>query len=337
MMRAIVKESLEYGGSIHPLLIDSNLTGKLSLCNPSILELEKNSKYIINLRWVSYYLHHCENLEKYQTPWGPLCYVRPDDDPYLRTENYICDLDLPTMSVKNPRKINHSAFSEPEPWDFVGVEDIKLSYWNGDIYGSGVRRFSPNGKGRMQMCKLDISNKSAVEVERSFIEAPKHKDSYCEKNWMPILDQPFKFLKWCAPVEIVGIDKHSIDQDTGYCRSYVDKLNQNSFPDNGMEPRGGGQIIRYNNFYLGLVHEVDGWHNEKDDRDAFYCHRFMLWDEDWNLIRYSDRFTFMRGKIEFACGLANFQDNFLITFGFQDNSAILYKMPKTYLDKLLKI
>ena len=91
---SLVKDCFEEGGSIHPLLIDSSITKGLSLCNTSILETEKDSKYLLNIRWVSYYLHHNENHQKFQTPWGPLNYVRPDEDQHLRTENYICDLDL---------------------------------------------------------------------------------------------------------------------------------------------------------------------------------------------------------------------------------------------------
>jgi hypothetical protein len=45
----------------------------------------------------------------------------------------------------------------------------------------------------------------------------------------------------------------------------------------------------------------------------------------------------MHGRIEFCCGMASYKDNFLITFGFQDNTAYLFKMPKKYFDKLLKI
>ena len=88
---------------------------------------------------------------------------------------------------------------------------------------------------------------------------------------------------------------------------------------------------------MALIHEVVGWHNKKNDRDASYFHRFIVWDKEWNLVDYSDRFTFMHGRIEFCCGLASYKDSFLITFGFQDNGAYLFKMPKRCLDKLVKL
>ena len=214
MVPSLVKNCFEEGGSIHPLLIDPEITKHLSLCNVSILELKRDSKYLLNIRWVSYYLHHCEKDQKYQTPWGPLNYVRPDVDQRLRTENYICDLDLQEMTPVNPRKIDESKFKAPAEWDFVGAEDIRLTMWDGQLYGSSVRRFAPNGEGRMQVSKLNVSSKSAIEEERFYIEAPLDPNAYCEKNWMPVLEAPFTYVKWCSPVEVVKANLDITDSFT---------------------------------------------------------------------------------------------------------------------------
>ena len=353
MVFSLVKDSFSKGGSIHPLLISPEITKHLSLCNTSILEVEKDSRYLLNVRWVSYYLHHCENKQKYQTPWGPLNYVRPDCDEYLRTENYICDLNLVDMTAHNPRKIDEGKFPSPQEWDFVGAEDLRLTQWNGKIYGSGVRRFFPDGRGRMQVSSLNIDTNKVVEEERVFIEAPTNPESYCEKNWMPLTDSPFVYLKWCSPVEVVQADptmKSLFPQEypvvdpqdgkiktaTNICSSRTWVSKQNELPL-GLEPRGGSQVIPYKDYYIAAIHEVDGWHNEKNDRDAYYYHRFIVWDKNWNLVSYSDKFTFMHGRIEFCCGLASYKDSFLITFGFQDNTAFLFKMSKKHFDELLKI
>ena len=340
MESSLISRAMDKGGSVHPLLIDSSCLGHLPICNPSILELEKDAKYLLNLRWVAYYLHHSEEKQKYQTPWGPLCYVRPDQDPHLRTENYICDLNLDSMEVENPRKIDTRFFQEPTPWDFVGLEDIRLTSWNGNIYGSGVRRFAPDGKGRMQISKLDISKKSATESERFFVEAPVDKEAYCEKNWMAVLDKPFNFVKWCSPLEVVEANISDLADTSeaygSFCSSSVKHLKdvENDWTSG---QRGGSQVIPYKNYYVAVTHETDGWHTQKNDRDASYYHRFLVWDKDWNLVKYSDRFKFMHGKIEFCCGMASYKDSFLITFGFQDNSANLFKMPKSFFDEYVGI
>ena len=42
----------------------------------------------------------------------------------------------------------------------------------------------------------------------------------------------------------------------------------------------------------------------------------------------------MDAMIEFACGLVIKDDNFIITYGYQDNAAYALKMPIQLLDKL---
>ena len=93
MEKSLVALALDDGGSIHPLLIDPKQTGGLGLCNPSIFKDEGKDNYLINVRNVSYTLHHSDGDQKYQTPWGPLNYVRPDNDAKLRTWNYVGQLD----------------------------------------------------------------------------------------------------------------------------------------------------------------------------------------------------------------------------------------------------
>ena len=42
----------------------------------------------------------------------------------------------------------------------------------------------------------------------------------------------------------------------------------------------------------------------------------------------------MDAMIEFNCGLAEVNNNLLITFGYQDNAAYILKMPKIVLEKI---
>ena len=77
---SLVGKLLDKGGRIEPLIVPNDITGGIGLCNPSILHIPDTAKYLVNVRAVSYYLHHSEGDQKYQTPWGPLNYVRPDDD-----------------------------------------------------------------------------------------------------------------------------------------------------------------------------------------------------------------------------------------------------------------
>jgi len=62
----------------------------------------------------------------------------------------------------------------------------------------------------------------------------------------------------------------------------------------------------------------------------------VLWDSNFQLIKYSQAFSMMGGHVEFATGMIPQKDNFLITFGFQDNAAYLLQIPqKIVLDLLV--
>lgn len=43
----------------------------------------------------------------------------------------------------------------------------------------------------------------------------------------------------------------------------------------------------------------------------------------------------MDARVEFSCGLAEFEGSFLITFGFQDNAAYIAKVPVKFVEDML--
>lgn len=319
-------------GVVTPLIIDAALTGGLGLMNPSILK--DGDDWIVNVRNVSYTLHHCdpEYIEgdnqdgKFQTPWGPLNYVRPDNDPYLRTDNYIGYLNL-GWGIERYHKINTDKFPKMPDWEFIGHEDGRLMKWDDQLWFAGVRRHAPDGKGRMQMSRLQLTNNAVTEQERHIIEVP-DKSSYCEKNWMPILDMPFHFVKWMNPLEIVKVDLVN------------DKAEQvhlgKELPFKTIDPRGGSQVVTHGDYRVAITHSVDPWQSEKGDRDGHYNHRMIVWDKDWNLVSITQPWKFMHGKIEFVCGLVIEDDIMYITFGYQDNSAYLFRVPFKFMDSLPK-
>ena len=69
-MQNLVKQVIQAGGSISPLIIPSDLTNGTGLMNPSIY-VDKG-KLILNLRHVNYTLYHCEGEQLFNNRWGPL-------------------------------------------------------------------------------------------------------------------------------------------------------------------------------------------------------------------------------------------------------------------------
>lgn len=343
--KSLASKALAIGGAITPLIVSPDEYGGLGLMNPSIIHYK--DKYLINVRNVSYTLHHCDgpNTEEgiFQTPWGPLNYVRPDGDPYLRTTNFIGELTnkvesgtLPDGKQKikihmtnnfelvKPHKINTDKFPKLPEWDFVGHEDGRLIDWEGKLWISGVRRLAPDGRGRMQLSEIKRSMNTTREVSRNLIEPPVY--TFCEKNWMPILDMPFHYVKWLDPLEIVEVDRSK----EPWTSKIVHTGKSLPVKDNSVDLRGGSQVILFNDYRICLVHDTDYWQNEKGDRDSHYNHRMVCWDKDWNLNFVTKPFKFMGGRIEFCCGMAKEGDNLLITFGWTDNSAYLLRIPFDY-------
>ena len=205
-------------------------------------------------------------------------------------------------------------------WEFVGLEDARIVKWDGKWYLCGVRRdTTTHGQGRMELSQIEITDQHVVEVTRERIPAPGTNDSYCEKNWMPILDQPFHFIKWSNPVEIVKYDPSTKTTKTVYLGD------RNYFND---DPRGGSQAIPFENGYLTLTHETELFKSEAGKKNAIYRHRLVHWSKDWIPLRKSNAFSFMDAKIEFTCGMAVHGDDILMTFGYQDNAAYILKTPK---------
>lgn len=316
-MRNFVKRALESGGSIHPLIIPSELTNGLGLMNPSVL-VEEN-KVIVILRAVNYTFYHSEK-KLFQHAWGPLTYVHPENDMHLRTTNYYLELDPSNYNITRINKIDTSEFDNYEPlWEFVGLEDARIFRWEGKLYTSGVRRdLDTIGTGRMELCEIVVNEDTVKEVSRFRIPPPNDPNSYCEKNWMPILDQPYHYVKWSNPTEVVKVDPINKTSETVHLTSSVNLRR---------DLRGGSQVISLGDYYIACTHEVDLFNSEVGRKDARYYHRFIIWDKDWNIKAYSKEFNFLAGDVEFCVGMDRKNDNFLMTFGFQDNAAYILEVP----------
>ena len=322
------KHVIDNGGSIRPLLIDSELTKGTGTTNPSIFV--DNDKVIVNVRHVEYTLYHSEK-KKFTHPWGPVQYLHGESNMVLKTNNFLGTYNLDT-GVLDYSKVDTSSLDVKPIWEFIGLEDARVVKWDNKLYLSGVRRdTTPNGQGRMELSEITHNGSNYVETKRSRIPAPNGDGSYCEKNWMPVLDMPFHYVKWCDPVELVKVDPDNLTCETVYLGEKTVHLDH--------DMRGGSQVIPYGNYRLAITHQVDLYKSPLGRKDARYLNRFVVWDLDWNVVKVSEPFDFLGADIEFTCGAAwapGSQD-LLVTFGYQDNSAFLLSIPKTYLDKTLNM
>jgi len=320
----IAKRVLDAGGIIRPLYVPPTESGVTGLMNPSIFN--DNGKLIVVLRNVNNTFYHSEK-KLFQHQWGPLTYVHPENDMHLRTTNHYLELDENLNTVRH-NKIDTSKFDTYKPlWDFVGLEDARVVRWNEKLYIAGVRRdTTTNGQGRMELSEIQVNDDSVVEVSRFRIPPPKDQNSYCEKNWMPVIDKPFHFVKWCNPTEVVKVDPELKTSETVYL--------DGGFPV-PRDLRGGSQVIPFGDYYLTCTHEVDLFKSEVGRKDGIYRHRFILWDKNWNPIKASKDFSFLSGHVEFCVGMTEYEDDILMTFGFQDNAAYIIRSPKRIIEEII--
>ena len=318
-MKNFVKLALQDGGAIKPLIVPANITKGTGLMNPSIFN--DGGKLKVVIRHVNYTFYHSEN-KLFLHPWGPLTYLHPENDQHLRTENYYGELDNAIdLNLNRVTKIDMSFGDTYEPkWEFVGLEDARLVRWDGKLFITGVRRdTTTNGQGRMELSEINVTSDSVKEVSRFRIPTPIDPKSYCEKNWMPILDKPYHFIKWCGPTEIVK----AIPETQGCEQVLLAK----DHPGIRRDLRGGTQAIKIGNHYVAITHEVDLFKSDVGRKDAVYHHRWIVWDENWNIVKHSKEFFFLDAQVEFAIGMCQSNNDVVITFGFQDNAAYVLRCP----------
>jgi hypothetical protein len=320
----LVQLSVQHGGKLAPLVISEGLTSGTGLMNPSIF-IDSDGDILVNLRHVNYTLYHSEGNQKFLSRWGPLGYLHPEKDQRLVTENYICRLNA-DLVMTDYAKVEMLELHTPV-WEFVGLEDARLVQWDNEYSLIGVRRdTTTNGVGRMEksVIKLDKNNWSVKEVKRTRIPAPAPDTSYCEKNWVPILDRPNQFIKWTSPVEVVELNGEQCNQ-----------LSVKQGVQSNKDQRGGSQLIRWGSMYISITHEVDLFKNYLTQKDGIYRHRLCVWDNELNLVGLGKPFSFLDGRIEFCVGAAIFEDDLLISFGFQDNAAFVLRTPRAIVEDMI--
>lgn len=320
----LVQRAVEHGGKLAPLTIPNDLT---AVMNPSIF-IDSDGDILVNVRCTNYILTHSENNQMFPSRWGPLSYLHPENLQVLATENYLCRLNE-DLEVINSTKVEMLNLHTPI-WEFVGLEDARLVQWNDKYYLIGVRRdTTTNGQGRMELTEITIDKATwtVKEISRERMPAPGANNSYCEKNWVPIIDSPYTFIKWTSPVEVVKFNTNNKTTEQLSLRQGAQPLK---------DQRGGSQLIRWGDGYISITHEVDLFKNYLEQKDGIYRHRLCVWDKDLNLLGISKEFSFLDAHIEFAVGMVIHNDDVLISFGFQDNAAFVLRTPKMVIEELVQ-
>lgn len=311
-------------GKLHTIDVISNVADQYTFTNPSIYN--RDDKLYINVRAVNYVLHH----SKIYPMWGGrIQYLHPEDDWKLRTENFFGEV-LPdtTFSIKaEPVQFQ----SQTPKWDFIGLEDARIVYWNDHFRLIGVRRdhIDDIGTGRMRVCTLDtIKGDSTIYKSIEEVDIPSPSDEYCEKNWSPIIDQFHSYLRWIDPVEKVEF-YNILPKRVANVTLWREKVSNYNL-------RGNTQVIRVGDNYLTLAHSVNNWLPNIGGKDSIYRFHFVLFDQYLNILKVTEPFSMLGSNIEFSCGMCVFKDKLLISFSEQDSNALVLELDLDWIMERIK-
>lgn len=95
--------------------------------------------------------------------------------------------------------------------------------------------------------------------------------------------------------------------------------------------RGSGPPIKYEDGWLSISHEVIFLESR------YYVHRFIRFDQDFNITHISRTFYFLEKGIEFCSGLccSHKDGEIIIGFGFKDKEAKIMRLNEDVIETML--
>lgn len=244
----------------------------------------------------------------------------------VRNRLFIGRLNLSTMEL-DESTIKELDMTRLNPQMERGIEDARL-YFDGKRWCLSATHLEIEApRARIGVLRLKSLSKLGIH-DFSVLEGPD--PDRPEKNWMPI---------------------HKIGHASGCqvdflynCQTIVSGENIQKVSDNPQTAsfRGGSQLIPLDDgTFLAVIHDIYFTGRKGFNSSTFtnvqrlrnYCHRFVRFDGEFNPVQVSEPFTFIGKQIEFAAGLAEHNDNFIISFGSQDIASYVATISK---DKLLR-
>ena len=247
---------------------------------------------VLNIRYVNYWLY----------PGGGYLIHHPER--HIYTKNYFAFLEGPNGTMDNRgflpicmNEMNEDSITlENHGGSIYGLEDIRLYEYLDEICFIATNiNYSDVGRNRLIKGKYNIEERT---YDNCSLLIPPDKDSWCEKNWIPIVkDQKEYFIYKWSPFEIGTISDTSNQLEICY------QFNHRTPFFNRV--RGSTPFIETDEGYLGLVH----FSEEKHPRQ--YFHLLVLLDKTtFQPLRYSNHFFFNNVSIEFCIGFTIFEDKY---------------------------
>ena len=205
-----------------------------------------------------------------------------------------------------------------------GVEDAKLFYRDGWFFTGVVLEKDHTPAARMAIFELDTRKNKVV----SYTKFPGREPMVPEKNWMLPYEQSEHFDWIYGPNQVVA--GHMISTWMTDCKA-IKTL------------RGSSNLISLgDDTYLGVMHRTFFNKTSPYVSTTFstvqsvlrdYVHYFVQFDKHGYILQLSDGFRFHAPGVEFAAGLVIKGNEAIVSFGRNDVSSHIARIP---LDTVLK-
>lgn len=323
-VKNFVNYCLMAGGYIKHIPFNNHDSNWPGWCNQSIMWDEEDQEFKMVLRNVNHLMHNNGQV------WANGCrllYSNPSrDGRNLKTQNWIGSSKDPLKEDFNFTLIHTDPYTPI--WEFQGQEDGRIVRWNGQLLTTGVRRDNNTvGRGRMEVMFLEKKEDGYHQGFTQLVQGPNNDSTYCEKNWMPMKDMPYHYIRTANPTTICKVNAGGGIEDV--ITKEKQSLGDLDYYD---MIRGSSQVIPWKDGYIALVHTCEMWWTANGRKIAKYVHAFIQWDKDFNIIYVSPVFSFGDHDVEFSCGLEIHDGKFYIPFAVNDNVPFLLIVPENVID-----
>jgi len=253
--------------------------------SPTLLSYD--NKLILNVRNVSYKL--CLPHAYYWTPeWQ-------NGRQLLKTLNiwYYVDENLKIISEGKRMNTKLEDLTSLDSSVINGLEDLRLIEYKNKIYYFAT---SNEYTHEIKIIHGEYDFQNGKFVNNKIMNTPYNK--YCEKNWTPIIkDNELQVIYQWNPLTFAKIENNNLN--------FYKKVET---PSVFRYFKGSTPFIEHKDQLWCVVHSTI------ETQPRVYLHYILIFDKEYNLIKYSLPFSFIKNNVEFCLGFLIRNDDLFFTF-----------------------
>jgi hypothetical protein len=261
-----------------------------------------DGKHLLNTRYVSYWL--LDN--------G--VYLFHNSEYIIDNKNLISELDDNMQPITYYEMVENIGIPSADKSFSRGLEDIRLYSINGLVkFIATTVNYSLNGRNMMMNGTYDAD---VCEYRDCRILKPPGGDSWCEKNWIPVVlkgaDEEYFIYKW-SPLEIGKVNTNTNTLEIVYSYPILSPLFD--------KVRGSAPFVETDTGLLGIVHFSEEY------GPRHYYHVMVLLDkETFRPIKYSRTFCFRKLGVEFCIGMRILGEKYVFWISRHDRDPMLVRV-----------